>query len=268
MEPPIDVENPEITVLVLRHAFEKYMKNNPRLESVVLGVSGGIDSALVAALVAPVCKKLGKAFITVSLPSATNKNDEVTRANHTMDFGSMQVVNTIEHLVDPLVKQLDADNEDPHSRKIRIGNVKARVRMILLYGIAGQFKGMVLGTDNWTEQQLGFWTLHGDVGDFSLIQYIKKTDVYRLAQWIADNELEGSLKAVMLETIKAVPTDGLGITNSDLDQIGAKSYEEVDKILEGYLEGERTRVDNIEHPVIVRHLNSEFKRNNPYVVKY
>ena len=74
------------------------------------------------------------------------------------------------------------------------------------------------------------------------------------------------MKHLKLEALKlcydAVPTDGLGITNSDLDQLGANSYHEVDTVLKDWVVN--TRVKDPTHPVFRRHLNSMFKRNNPY----
>ena len=103
-----------------------------------------------------------------------------------------------------------------------------------------------MSTDNQTEYQLGFWTIHGDVGDFDPIQDLWKTEVYKLAEYIfykydsemrkegkyytIPNDLSAKMSAIKA-SIALTPTDGLGISNSDLDQIGAKSYNEVDDIL-------------------------------------
>jgi NH3-dependent NAD+ synthetase len=81
---------------------------------------------------------------------------------------------------------------------------------------------------------VGFWTLHGDVGDFGLIQNLWKTDVYDLSKWIQDKSM-GIQADALKACIEATPTDGLGITNSDLDQLGASTYNEVDKILKTWL---------------------------------
>ncbi|NOZ36435.1 MAG: hypothetical protein GXO80_14200, partial [Chlorobi bacterium] len=124
-------------------------------------------------------------------------------------------------------------------------------------------KGMVLSTDNYTELLLGFWTLHGDVGDYGMIQNLWKTEVYAMSRFLVNN-LENKEQAKALdECIDAVPTDGLGITNSDLDQIGASSYEEVDKILIHYLKNPND-ISVLNLKVVQRKLASEFKRNNPY----
>ena len=143
---------------------------------------------------------------------------------------------------------------------IRYGNMKARIRMMVLYHIAHLHDGIVLSTDNYTEYLLGFWTLHGDVGDFGMIQSLFKTEVYELSAYLANN-LTKEESDVLNECINAVPTDGLGITDSDLDQLGAKSYFEIDNLLILWLNGNTELKDNT---VIKRMLNTRFKRENPY----
>lgn len=129
---------------------------------------------------------------------------------------------------------LDELEEMPSRTPIANGNLQARCRMMYLYDIASRHKGLVMSTDNQTEYQLGFWTIHGDVGDFDPIQDLWKTEVYELAEWLVDfyfTDGDDASKAVAIrESMKLTPTDGLGISNSDLEQIGAKSYAEVDDI--------------------------------------
>ncbi len=123
---------------------------------------------------------------------------------------------------------------------------------------------MVLSTDNFTEYLLGFWTLHGDAGDYGMIQYLFKTEVYELANYLVSgfkNNGEHEKANALQACIAAIPTDGLGITNSDLDQIQATSYQEVDSILNAYQDGDTSLKS---HPVIQRYLNSYYKRENPY----
>lgn len=129
------------------------------------------------------------------------------------------------------------DTETMHPEKskqqtlIANGNIQARLRMIYLYNLASIHNGLVMSTDNQTEYQLGFWTIHGDVGD--PIQDLWKTEVYQLAEWLKLFYYTDGDKAVAIgESIKLTPTDGLGISNSDLDQIGAKSYNDVDRVLQ------------------------------------
>jgi NAD+ synthetase len=263
--------NDAMIVANIRKSLKNYIKQN-KLESLVIGESGGIDSALCTALAEPVCKELRIKLIGRSLPILTNKRDEIVRAkaigeNFCDDFkedplgciyGNTVYVCLINGVGDP----------ESQKEKIRRGNVKARVRMIYLYDLAQKEKGLVLSTDNLTEYYLGFWTLCGDVGDYGMIQQLWKTEVYSISDYIAkelykNNEVEKSI--ALVEAIKATPTDGLGITNSDLDQIGASSYKEVDDILQNYIIIGNKTYEN--HPVIKRYKASHFKRNWPIVIK-
>jgi NAD+ synthetase len=163
------------------------------------------------------------------------------------------------------LKTIEEDKPDFSTKenKIRYGNIKARLRMIYLYNLAQQHKGLVLSTDNYTELLEGYWTLHGDVGDLGMIQNLWKTEVYELAKYLVENELKTTKEKQALQLcIDAVPTDGLGITNSDLEQLDAKDYNEVDFILKDYLLSGNKKWEH--HPVIQRHIRSEYKRNNPY----
>jgi NAD+ synthetase len=253
----------------IRESVSDYLRN-AKLNSLVLGVSGGIDSALVAAIVSPVCKTLDMKLIGMSLPSLSNKDDEVSRAEAVgkayCDIFHTKVISD-EILVKPLFELSPAYKNAPGSShemrdKIRRGNIKARLRMILLYDLAQATNGLVLSTDNYTEYLLGFWTLHGDVGDLSPIQMYWKTEVYEMSQYIVDTELKGdkNKRQALQRCIDAVPTDGLGVTNSDLDQIGVPSYKEVDDILQVRCDSKEMR----RNPVYQRYIKTSFKRNNPY----
>lgn len=259
------LENPQITIEKIRKNLKLYIQDN-NICSLVIGVSGGIDSALCCALAKPVCKELNISLIGVSLPCDSNKQDEKDRAGAIItSFCSHQhslcypIDKIYEHTFDFILGFEDKDS-DSKDVKIRKGNIKARLRMMYLYDVAQKNKGMVLSTDNYTEYMLGFWTLHGDVGDFGMIQELWKTEVYQIANEILMYELEmdGEIEALN-KCIQAVPTDGLGITNSDLDQLCAESYDEVDSIL----------MDDTEvyHPIILRRRHTWYKRNNPYNIK-
>jgi len=250
----------------MQNIFRQYLIDNNR-KAVVIGMSGGIDSALTAALAGQVCAELEIPLVGRSLPIMTNKPDEVERAARAgkifcSNFGEKDLTSAYTALHE-LMDDIDASSDEQLTLtvKIREGNIKARTRMIYLYDLARKNDGLVLSTDNYTELMLGFWTLHGDVGDFGLLQNIWKTEVYEMARFLCRAGLDDDAIQILKDTITAVPTDGLGITNSDLDQLGAGSYEEVDKILMTYLSGSRKEYMN--HPVIIRHLTSVYKRANP-----
>lgn len=296
---------------VLVDKTAEYVTSN-NLKAMVLGISGGIDSTVVAAICHEVSKKTDIPLIGRSLP-IKNKSDEFATSVHVgeafcnefsvyrlersyraalfdacADAGDVNMANSY---------YLDELEEMPSRTPIANGNLQARCRMMYLYDIASRHKGLVMSTDNQTEYQLGFWTIHGNVGDFDPIQDLWKTEVYELAKWISNRYKNikhhhtimtgaGSKSDAIELSIALTPTDGLGISNSDLEQIGAKSYDEVDDILSRYIPFKEYRQKHGEplHPhdemaesdcwsqlcarhgedvvnkVWSRHLASEFKR--------
>jgi NAD+ synthase len=250
----------------IRHELKAYILKN-KLQSLVLGISGGIDSALCTVLAFDVCKELNIPMIGRSLTIETNKPEEIRRAAaigkyFTTDFKEVDLTDGFKVLANMLAQNEGEYILDNFADKIRRGNMKVRTRMIYIYDLASKHKGMVLSTDNYTELLLGFWTLHGDVGDYGMIQNLWKTEVYEMSRFLAASMDQGPKKA-LLDCVEAVATDGLGITNSDLDQIKAATYEEVDQILLKLFD-EKGLGEFAQHPVIQRKYSSEFKRNNPY----
>jgi len=247
----------------------EYLKKNTGIQSLVIGLSGGIDSALTCVIASELIKQFpGMRLIGRSIPIETNTDHEIIRAkkigeNFCTHFQQEDLTAAFQNLYKDLMSNSHRKHSESYEEKIRRGNVKARLRMVYLFDLAHYEKGMVLSTDNYTELLLGFWTLHGDVGNYGFLQYLWKTEVYGLSQFLVDqyrsrNEIS---KADALQScIDAVPTDGLGITTSDFDQIGVTDYTMVDHILIRYLTGEE---ENRDHPVIVRHIRSEFKRRDP-----
>jgi NAD+ synthetase len=261
--------NYEEIVNSIRKETKNYFTTHP-LKCAVLGVSGGIDSALDAALLRPVFKELGIPLIGRSITIESNKLEEIDRARKVGlafcdDFDEIDLTKQyIAYKNSAIETPIRLESETEKQYKIRMGNVKARMRMIYLYDLAQLHRGLVLSTDNLTEYYMGFWTLQGDVGDFSPIQNLWKTEVYGISKWLIENELKTfDEKEALQVCIDAVPTDGLGVSNSDLDQLGASSYEEVDKIMIEHL----NTGSHEEHPVVKRYKSSDFKRNHPYIVQ-
>lgn len=246
---------------VLVDKTAEYVTSN-NLKVMVLGISGGIDSTVVAAICHEVSKKTGIPLIGRSLP-IKNKSDVSKLVGETFcdEFKVFNLSSSYKSVLFDLCadtglikdcKGYDwywvSDLEELAGRTpIANGNIQARLRMIYLYNLASIRKGLVMSTNNQTEYQLGFWTIHGDVGDFDPIQGLWKTEVYELAKWLIgyyygcgikkEVDADGARKICdMCEAIKKsmslTPTDGLGISNSDLDQIGAKSYYDVDRVLQ------------------------------------
>lgn len=183
----------------------------------VLGMSGGVDSALTAALL----KRSGWRVIGFTLPIMqdpieTERGVEACEAlgleHHHMDL-SDQYKSMVAGL-GTLDERMVGGDDPPH--RIRRGNVRARLRMMTLYDQAHRHGGIVASTDNFSELAAGFWTLHGDVGDLAPVQSLLKSWE---VPWMARH------CGVPERTWRAKPTDGLGIDEGDEAQIGATYLE-------------------------------------------
>ena len=252
----------------------RYINKYPDIHSLVLGVSGGIDSTLTAAIARKICDKTGRHLVCVSIPIETNTKDEIERAELTADaFADKFIeVKSIDRLYrfSKLMFELFWSSKfffNTPSEKIRQGNIKARLRMIYLYDRAHREQGIVLSTDNLSEYYLNFFTLHGDVGDLGLIQNLWKTEVIKMSKWISDVYHRGTQAIALIRARNATPTDGLGITASDFDQLEADNYYEVDEILLNEIQAQEGFVmppEHHSHPVVRRSRAYAFKRNNPF----
>jgi nicotinamide-nucleotide amidase len=251
--------------------------HNSKVETLVLGMSGGIDSTLTAALAREVVSKCNTKVELkgLVLPIQSDKAEMERAVTASKAFCHHF---ELDNMVAPYIALADhivTTNSSSPDIRVRRGNIKARMRMIKLYDTAQKMNGLVLSTDNYTEYLLGFWTLHGDVGDYGMIQNLWKTEVYGLAKYLSNKYKEDDelYKAIaLLEGIKAVPTDGLGITESDFDQIDpdynkndtpVDVYGKIDTILLDYLRSGRT---DYYHKIIGRHKATEFKRLNPFSI--
>lgn len=226
-----------------------YIKKNNR-KSVQLGISGGIDSLVVSVLLYEVNKKLikeGYDFVTegYSLPTNTTNEKEY---NVSVLVGSIFMQYFETHNIEDITKQIESDLNISINSEIsafRRGNMKSRYRMMFLYDKARKNHGFVIGTDNYTEKLLGFSTIGGDsLADYMPIQYFWKTEIYGLANYFIEKyKKEDNYGAVYAinESINLIPQDGLGISSSDMEQIGANNYFDVDEILYTY---ENCNVDN------------------------
>lgn len=276
---------------VLKSELKNYI-NKYNFKSIVIGISGGIDSTVSSVICSEVAKELSIPFIGLLLPSSSNKQVEmessleVARA-FTSDYRISNINDLYENFVNSIPNSF---NQTPISR----GNVLARLRMTMIRNIANITGGLTIDNSNFTEYNLGFFTVN-DGQDYCLIRDLWKTEVYDLANYLENyyrslsksKEDEYIQKADAIKySIGLVPTDGLGISSSDLEQIGANSYEEVDKILEDFLsfsidytDKESAIKDYLEFnalydinmciikKVLERHLNSEYKRKYPIYIK-
>lgn len=189
------------------------------IKTLVVGVSGGVDSAVVSTL----CVKSGIPTIAVGMP--LNSKFENTRlSNLQLDFVSKMGAKTFEYNLSKTYESFK-DLMLPHfDSPLSFANSKSRLRMITLYHIATTMKGIVVGTGNKVEDfGVGFYTKYGDGGvDISPIADLYKTEVRELARHLG----------IFNEIIEAEPTDGLWDDNrNDEQQIGA-TYEELEWVME------------------------------------
>ncbi|PKP12846.1 MAG: NAD(+) synthase [Bacteroidetes bacterium HGW-Bacteroidetes-3] len=191
-----------------------------QVKGFVIGISGGIDSAVTSAL----CAKTGLPVLCLEMPIHQAKN-QITRAYNHIEWlqknfkkVSSQQVN-LTPVFDGLVASFpQVENEE--QRFMSLANTRARLRMTTLYYFAALNGYLVVGTGNKVEDfGVGFFTKYGDGGvDVSPIADLMKSEVYKIANYLGINE----------EIIKAAPTDGLwGDDKTDEDQLGA-SYDELE----------------------------------------
>jgi len=234
------------------------------LENIFLGMSGGIDSALTAALF----KEAGWNVTGVTLPIHQDpvETERGVEACEKLGINHKQVdlTQAFESYLEHATQEVDAElySRDFYKDKdarVRGGNIRARLRMITLYNQASLHKGIVGSTDNFSELAAGFWTLHGDVGDVAPIQSLTKSwEIPALADELGVPE----------SIISAVPTDGLGVANGDEDQFGF-SYLEFDIAMfslfnEFNLENLEDKDASIIESVKQRIGSTIYKRINPY----
>ncbi|MEU6267548.1 NAD+ synthase [Saccharopolyspora shandongensis] len=205
--------------------------------SVTFGFSGGIDSAVVAALAADA---LGADSVHgVSMPS--NYSSEHSRsdaAELAKRIGCHFEVHPISDMVDVYVRQLELTG-------LAEENVQARARGVLLMALSNQRGHLVLATGNKTELAVGYSTIYGDaVGAFAPIKDVPKTLVWKLARWRnADAEKRGEVPPIPENSISKAPSAEL--RPDQLDQDSLPEYDVLDVVLDGYVEGDRGYADLI-----------------------
>lgn len=192
--------------------------SSARMNGFVLGISGGVDSAVVSAL----CAKTGMRTLCVEIP-IHQASDQVNRAQrHIQDlkknFANVSDVQVNLTDVFEEFKNAVPQLQESGQLSMALANTRARLRMTTLYYFAGLHNYLVAGTGNKVEDfGVGFFTKYGDGGvDLSPIADLMKSEVYEIARALN----------ISNEIIGAAPTDGLfGDSRTDEEQIGAKYSE-------------------------------------------
>jgi len=205
--------NTDLTIKILT-GFIKTELNRVGFKRTLMGVSGGIDSAVSLYLSA---KALGpENVLAVRMPYKTSPPDTLEDAQTMIDdLGVQSMTVEITDMVDPLIDHYE------DMTKLRAGNIMARMRMIVLYDQSVPFKGLVMGTSNKTEMLLGYSTIFGDsavalqpIGD------LYKTHVRQLAKALG----------VPDKVLQKAPSADLWAGQTDEGELGF-TYAEVDKLL-------------------------------------
>jgi NAD+ synthase (glutamine-hydrolysing) len=202
---------------------------------VVIGVSGGIDSAVTAALAA---EALGADRVhCVSMPSRYSTEGTRTDARRLADsLGCDFREVTIEPMYEAYMAALREEFEG-RDADLTEENLQARVRGTLLMALSNKFGWLVLATGNKSELSVGYSTLYGDLaGGFALIKDVYKTDVFRLARHL--NERAGR-ELIPESIIERAPSAELREDQRDEDSL--PPYSALDQVLEAYVELDRSR---------------------------
>ena len=204
-----------------------YVEKN-KFKSVILGLSGGIDSALVAALAADAIG--GNRVYGVALPSKYSSDHSLADAKElAINIGLNYRIIEIQPMVGNLIENL-------HLSGVAEENLQARVRGITLMGLSNQEGHLVLATGNKSELAVGYSTLYGDaVGGFAPIKDLYKSQVWQLAKW--RNELailQGQTPPIPVSSINKPPSAELRPDQKDTDSL--PDYKILDQILQIYID--------------------------------
>jgi len=234
---PTDLFDEVYQALVL--GTRDYARKNG-FEKVLLGLSGGIDSSVTAAIAVAA---LGpENVVGITMPSKFNSPETIADAEK---VAKNLVIEFLTIPIEPILKQFDqALKEVPgwDSEGIAYENLQARIRGGILMSLSNQFGSLVLTTGNKSETAVGYATLYGDTaGGFAVIKDVPKTMVYKLAEHI--NKISGR-QIIPVDVINRPPTAELKPGQKDSDSL--PDYDLLDEILKGYVEEDKSAQQLVE----------------------
>jgi NAD+ synthase (glutamine-hydrolysing) len=227
-----------------------------------VGVSGGIDSALTAALAV---QALGAEGVhCVSMPSRysseeTRRDARLLAESLGTDFRELPIAEVVTAFDAALAKSFQGLEPD-----LAEENIQARIRGVLLMALSNKFGWLVVATGNKSELSVGYATLYGDMaGGFALLKDVFKTDVFRLARYLNERAGEQLIPETIIERAPSAE-----LRENQLDQDSLPPYDALDRVLEAYVEQDRSREelsqDGFDPDVVERALalidRAEYKR--------
>jgi NAD+ synthase len=237
-------DEPGNTYQALMVGLRDYVNKN-RFPGVLLGMSGGIDSALTAVIAVDAIGS--ERVLGVRLPSRFTSRESQTDADVSAERLGMRletmaiagVVDAAEQALAPLFAGRPPD--------ITEENIQARVRGLLLMAVSNKIGSMLLTTGNKSEMSVGYATLYGDMcGGYSVLKDLYKTEVYALAEWrnvcVPEGALGPACEVVPQNVLTKAPNAELRPNQKDQDSL--PEYAELDAMLNGLVEQERS-VDDI-----------------------
>ena len=247
--------------LALELGLRDYVEKNG-FRDVVLGLSGGIDSALTAALAV---EALGpERVVCVSMPS--RYSSEATRADARKlaeNLGARYLELPIEPVVEAVGSTL-AETFADTQRGVAEENVQARIRGLLVMALSNKFGWLPLATGNKSELSVGYATLYGDMaGGFALLKDMYKTDVYRLSRHLNERARRDLIPQSVLERAPSAE-----LRPDQVDEDSLPPYAQLDRVLEAYVELDSSReeltTDGFDAQVVERAVDmidrAEYKR--------
>src|SRR5436190_801984 len=220
--------------LALELGLRDYVEKNGFSEAVI-AVSGGIDSAVTAALAA---EALGPDRVhSVSMPSRYSADETRTDARRLAeslgtDFRELPI-----HDVVVAAEGALSESFAGHEPDLAEENLQARIRGVLLMALSNKFGWLVVATGNKSELSVGYATLYGDMaGGFALLKDVFKTDVFRLARHLNQRAGQELIPATIIERAPSAE-----LRENQLDEDSLPPYPALDRVLEAYVEQDRSR---------------------------
>lgn len=222
----------------------KQQADQAKAKGVVFGLSGGIDSSVVAAL----CKKaFPKKHLALILPCFSSQQD-IDDANLVVEKFKLNF--KIVDLKDVFLKFCEILDVDPKSKELSVVNIKPRLRMITLYHFANKLNYLVVGTGNKSELTMGYFTKYGDGGvDLLPLGDFTKTEVKEAAKLLGIPE----------RIINKPPSAGLWEGQTDESEMGI-TYDKLDKII-NYIETKKSS-ENIDKKLVLKVVNTKNKNTH------